>query len=159
MLAQPRGVAAGGEERAAAIGPTNHREMTMTGADYVHGYSGGEAERLTDQADVLAALLHDGIAFPAGDSVLEPGCGVGSQTVHLAARSPGVRIVALDVSPASLTQARRRVADAGFSNVTFQRGAFTACRSTTSPSTTSSSASCSSTCPSRHGPSRSSAGC
>ena len=122
MLAQPRGVAAGGEGRAGTIGPTNHREMTMTGADYVHGYSGGEAERLTDQADVLAALLHDGIAFPAGDSVLEPGCGVGSQTVHLAARSPGARIVALDVSPASLTQARRRVADAGFSNVTFQQG-------------------------------------
>lgn len=96
MLAQPRGVAAGGEERAAAIGPTNHREMTMTGADYVHGYSGGEAERLTDQADVLAALLHDGITFPAGDSVLEPGCGVGSQTVHLAARSPGARIVAVE---------------------------------------------------------------
>ena len=94
----------------------------MTGTDYVHGYSGREAERLTDQADVLAALLHDGIAFPAGESVLEPGCGVGSQTVHLAAHSPGARIVAVDISEASLGEARRRVADAGFSNVAFQLG-------------------------------------
>lgn len=94
----------------------------MTGPDYVHGYSGREAERLTDQADVLATLLHDGIAFPAGDSVLEPGCGVGSQTVHLAAHSPDARITSVDISEASLTEARRRVADAGFTNVTFQLG-------------------------------------
>jgi SAM-dependent methyltransferase len=93
----------------------------VTGVDYVHGYSGREAERLTDQADILAALLHDGIAFPSGESVLEPGCGVGSQTVHLAARSPRARIVSVDLSDASLAEARRRVADAGFTNVTFRR--------------------------------------
>ncbi|MGA3184522.1 MAG: methyltransferase domain-containing protein [Candidatus Dormibacteria bacterium] len=93
----------------------------MTGPDYVHGYSGREAERLADQADTLAALLHDGVAFPAGDSVLEPGCGVGSQTVHLAARSPGARIVSVDISETSLAEARRRVADAGLANVTFRQ--------------------------------------
>ena len=93
----------------------------MTGPDYVHGYSGREAERLTDQADTLAALLHDGVAFAAGDSVLEPGCGVGSQTVHLAARSPRARIVWVDISETSLAEARRSVADAGLTNVTFRQ--------------------------------------
>jgi ubiquinone/menaquinone biosynthesis C-methylase UbiE len=93
----------------------------VTGLDYVHGYSGREAERLTDQADALAALLHDGVAFPAGESVLEPGCGVGSQTVRLAAHSPRARIVSVDLSEASLREARRRVADAGFANVTFRQ--------------------------------------
>ncbi|MGC9974458.1 MAG: methyltransferase domain-containing protein [Gaiellaceae bacterium] len=91
----------------------------MTGPDYVHGYSGREAERLADQADTLAALLHDGVAFPAGDSVLEPGCGVGSQTVHLAVRSPGAHIVAVDLSAASIAEARRRLANAGAGNVSF----------------------------------------
>ncbi|WP_075022396.1 methyltransferase domain-containing protein [Actinomadura madurae] len=80
---------------------------------YVHGYSGREARRLADQADALAALLHDGTAYPAGSRVLEAGCGVGAQTVHLLGRSPGARLTAVDVSAASLDQARARVAAAG----------------------------------------------
>ncbi|MEV3926034.1 methyltransferase domain-containing protein [Actinomadura coerulea] len=87
--------------------------MTTDGPDgpggYVHGYSGREARRLGDQADVLAALLHDGTAYPAGSRVLEAGCGVGAQTVHLVSRSPGVRLTAVDLSRASLDQARARV--------------------------------------------------
>ncbi|TYB48914.1 methyltransferase domain-containing protein [Actinomadura chibensis] len=78
---------------------------------YVHGYSGREARRLGDQADALAALLHDGTSFPAGSRVLEVGCGVGAQTVHLVSRSPGARLTAVDVSAASLDQARARVAE------------------------------------------------
>ncbi|MGP3927957.1 methyltransferase domain-containing protein [Streptomyces sp. 8N616] len=77
---------------------------------YVHGYSEQETRRLADQADTLAALLHAGTAFPAGSRVLEIGCGVGAQTVHLAAASPGARIVAVDRSDASLAQARAHVA-------------------------------------------------
>ncbi|MGI5201256.1 class I SAM-dependent methyltransferase [Spirillospora sp. CA-108201] len=86
-------------------------ETTMAGGHggYVHGYSGREARRLGDQADVLAALLHDGTAYPAGSRVLEAGCGVGSQTVRLVARSPGVRLTAVDLSQASLDRARARV--------------------------------------------------
>ncbi|TDD61715.1 methyltransferase domain-containing protein [Actinomadura rubrisoli] len=76
---------------------------------YVHGYSDDETRRLGEQADTLAALLHDGTAYPAGSRVLEAGCGVGAQTVHLAAGSPGADIVAIDVSPASLERARARV--------------------------------------------------
>lgn len=77
---------------------------------YVHGYSGREARRLGDQADVLAGLLHDGTSYPAGSRVLEVGCGVGAQTVHLAARSPGALLTAVDVSRESLGQAAARVA-------------------------------------------------
>lgn len=77
--------------------------------DYVHGYSRREARRLGDQADTLAALLHDGTAYPAGSRVLEVGCGVGAQTVHLIDSSPGARFVAVDRSADSLAKARAHV--------------------------------------------------
>ncbi|MFF5523100.1 methyltransferase domain-containing protein [Streptomyces coeruleorubidus] len=79
-------------------------------AGYVHGYSEREAARLGDQADTLAALVHAGTAYPTGSRVLEIGCGVGAQTVHLAQSSPGARITAVDHSADSLAQARARVA-------------------------------------------------
>ncbi|PZS29334.1 MAG: SAM-dependent methyltransferase [Pseudonocardiales bacterium] len=81
-----------------------------TAAAYVHGYSADEARRLGDQADTLAALLHADTAYPAGSRVLEVGCGVGAQTVHLVAASPLARIAAVDRSADSLAQARARVA-------------------------------------------------
>jgi SAM-dependent methyltransferase len=84
--------------------------MVMTAVGYVHGYSGREASRLGDQADTLAELLHAGTGYPEGSRVLEVGCGVGAQTVHLAAASPGAHIVAFDVSSQSLAMARARVA-------------------------------------------------
>ncbi|WP_059005855.1 methyltransferase domain-containing protein [Streptomyces specialis] len=77
---------------------------------YVHGYSADEARRLADQADTLAGLLHADTFFPPGSRVLEAGCGVGAQTAHLVARSPGARVVAVDVSEDSLAEARARVA-------------------------------------------------
>ncbi|MGW7485662.1 methyltransferase domain-containing protein [Streptomyces sp. NPDC054786] len=77
---------------------------------YVHGYSPGEARRLGDQADTLATLLHAGTAYPVGSRVLEVGCGVGAQTVHLVRNSPGARIVAVDRSEDSLAQARAYLA-------------------------------------------------
>ncbi|MDW4909999.1 methyltransferase domain-containing protein [Streptomyces sp. ADMS] len=84
-------------------------EVAVT-ARYVHGYSDREAARLGDQADTLAALLHAGTVYPAGSRVLEIGCGVGAQTIHLAQASPGARITAVDRSDGSLAQARARVA-------------------------------------------------
>lgn len=80
------------------------------GVGYVHGYSDYEARRLGDQADTLAALLHADTAYPAGCRVLEVGCGVGAQTVHLVAASPEAQLVAVDISETSLAQARARVA-------------------------------------------------
>ncbi|MYT31955.1 MULTISPECIES: methyltransferase domain-containing protein [unclassified Streptomyces] len=81
-----------------------------TSPAYVHGYSDQEARRLGDQADTLAQLLHAGTAYPAGSHVLEVGCGVGAQTVHLVGNSPGARIAALDRSASSLDQARAHLA-------------------------------------------------
>ncbi|WP_346043383.1 methyltransferase domain-containing protein [Actinomadura chokoriensis] len=89
---------------------TTDTTTTAAPPGYVHGYSGREARRLGDQADALADLLHAGTSYPAGSRVLEAGCGVGAQTVHLAARSPGAHVTAVDVSAASLAQARARVA-------------------------------------------------
>ncbi|MEW2398707.1 L-histidine N(alpha)-methyltransferase [Streptomyces sp. NPDC046862] len=77
--------------------------------DYVHGYSPYETRRLGDQADTLATLLHSDTAYPAGSKVLEVGCGVGAQTVHLVTTSPEAHFTAVDVSASSLTQARARV--------------------------------------------------
>ena len=83
------------------------------GTDYVHGYTPAETRRLSDQAQTLADLLHDGTTYPAGSRVLEAGCGVGAQTVQLITRSPGIDLVSVDLSEESLTQAKARVAALG----------------------------------------------
>ncbi len=84
---------------------------------YVHGYDPRESERLQDQAGTLVELLHGDTSYPAGSTVLEAGCGVGAQTVTLAARSPGARVTSIDVSADSVAVARGRVAEAGLTNV------------------------------------------
>lgn len=91
------------------------------GQDYVHGYSGRERERLADQANTLVDLLHADTSYPPGCMVLEVACGVGAQTVTLARRSPGARIVAMDISENFLAAAQETIRSAGFRNVTFQR--------------------------------------
>jgi SAM-dependent methyltransferase len=89
--------------------------------DYVHGYSVRESERLRDQASTLTELLHGDTRYPAGSLVLEAGCGVGAQTVTLAANSPQARFVSIDISPVSLAQAERAVRERGFANVEFRQ--------------------------------------
>ena len=88
---------------------------------YVHGYDPRENVRLQDQAATLEDLLHGDTAYPAGSRVLEAGCGVGAQTVLLAARSPQAEITSIDVSESSVVQARQAVAAAGFANVTLRQ--------------------------------------
>ena len=73
---------------------------------YVHGYDPRENVRLQDQAGTLVELLHSDTSYPAGSSVLEAGCGVGAQTVTLARNSPDARITSVDISEASLAEAR-----------------------------------------------------
>src|SRR5687767_2225005 len=87
---------------------------------YVHGYDPRENTRLQDQAGTLVDLLHSDTAYPPGSAVLEAGCGVGAQTVTLAARSPGARFTSVDISAASIAEARRRTAAAAITNVEFQ---------------------------------------
>ncbi|MEU9185185.1 L-histidine N(alpha)-methyltransferase [Streptomyces sp. NPDC048484] len=94
----------------------------MKPVDYVHGYSAHESRRLGDQADTLAELLHAGTAYPPGSKVLEVGCGVGAQTVHLVAASPQARFTAVDISADSLAAARARVtADRPRASVTWHQ--------------------------------------
>ncbi len=94
----------------------------MSSAGYVHGYSKRESARLADQASTLSELLHHDTRYPARSRVLECGCGTGAQTVLLAGRSPEARVFSVDISPESLSQARRRVTAAGHRNVSFHQG-------------------------------------
>lgn len=89
---------------------------------YVHGYDLRENTRLQDQASTLVELLHADTAYPAGSRVLEAGCGVGAQTLTLAGNSPEARITSVDISEASVAEAKKRVESEGFSNVCFQQG-------------------------------------
>ncbi len=88
---------------------------------YVHGYDPRETQRLQDQASTLVELLHADTAYPPGSRVLEAGCGVGAQTVTLAAHSPDAHIVSIDISEASVAAARRAVEAAGFHHVEFRQ--------------------------------------
>jgi SAM-dependent methyltransferase len=90
-------------------------------ADYVHGYSEREHERLVDQAATLTELLHADTRYPPGARVLEAGCGVGAQTVTLARNSPEARFTSIDLSSASLEAAKARVRAADLGNVVFRR--------------------------------------
>ncbi len=89
---------------------------------YVHGYNQRENIRLQDQASTLVDLLHSDTSFPVGSKVLEAGCGVGSQTITLARNSPNANITSIDISEASVAEAKKKVKSEGFSNVTFQQG-------------------------------------
>ena len=46
--------------------------------NYIHAYSKRESERLPDQAETLAELLHHDSVFPVKSKVLEAGCGRGT---------------------------------------------------------------------------------
>jgi SAM-dependent methyltransferase len=89
--------------------------------DYVHGYDRRANARLQDQADALVDLLHSDTAYPQGSRVLEAGCGIGAQTITLARRSPGARIVSIDIAAESLAAAKAKVEAAGLANVRFQQ--------------------------------------
>lgn len=68
-------------------------------------------------AEELAGLFGRLAAEPRGGVCVEVGCGPGRMTPALAVRFE--RVIALDVSPAMLAQARAAVAAAGIDNVTF----------------------------------------
>jgi ubiquinone/menaquinone biosynthesis C-methylase UbiE len=89
---------------------------------YVHGYAAKENIRLQDQASTLVGLLHSDTFYPPGSRVLEVGCGVGAQTVTLAAKSSGAKITSVDISMRSVLEAKSKVEVAGFSNVCFHQG-------------------------------------
>jgi len=89
--------------------------------EYVHGYHARENGRLQDQAGTLVDLLHADTAYAPESTVLEAGCGVGAQTITLARRSPGARFTSIDVSAASISEAKSMTEAAGITNVRFQQ--------------------------------------
>jgi SAM-dependent methyltransferase len=98
----------------------NMSHRNPQGREYVHGRSARESERLGDQARTLEALLHEGTRYPPGCVVLEAACGVGAQTVILAANNPETAFVSIDISASSLQQAKVRVKQEGCTNVRFE---------------------------------------
>jgi tRNA G46 methylase TrmB len=92
----------------------------MTATEYIHGYSERERQRLHDQSQTLADLLHHDTLYSVGSPVLEVGCGVGAQTVILARNNPETRFTSIDASPVSIEAARAAVGRASFGNVSFQ---------------------------------------
>ena len=88
---------------------------------YVHGYDHRENIRLQDQASTLAELLHHDTAYPAKSRILEPGCGVGAQTITLARNSPDSNLISIDMSRESIAVARNKIKEEGFKNVSFQQ--------------------------------------
>ncbi|MEM6725870.1 MAG: methyltransferase domain-containing protein [Bacteroidota bacterium] len=89
--------------------------------DYVHGYSPKEANRLNDQADSLAQLIHHDSIWPAGSRILEAGCGVGAQTKTVAAQNPDCQFVSIDISQDSVNAAQQLIGSMGLTNVRFQQ--------------------------------------
>ena len=89
---------------------------------YVHGYDLRENIRLQDQASTLVELLHSDTSYPEGSRILEAGCGIGAQTITLARNSPGACITSIDIAESSVAIAKKRVVEAGFTNVRFQQG-------------------------------------
>ena len=89
---------------------------------YVHGYDQKENIRLQDQATTLSELLHHDTVYPAHDRILEPGCGVGAQTMSLARNSPDSQFISIDISARSIAEARNKIEAEGLKNVIFQQG-------------------------------------
>lgn len=92
----------------------------MGSAEYVHGYTERERQRLQEQSLILEELLHAGTSYPAGSRVLEVGCGVGAQTLILLRRNPGIHLTSIDMSAESIQEAKESVVEAGYEGVEFR---------------------------------------
>ena len=92
----------------------------MDSAEYVHGYTERETQRLEEQSLILEELLHAGTSYSSGSRVLEVGCGVGAQTLILLKRNPGIHLTSMDMSAASVQKAKERVEVAGYKGVEFR---------------------------------------
>jgi len=87
--------------------------------DYIHGYTKKETRRLSDQAATLSHLIHCDSLFPEGSSILEIGCGTGSQTLIVGSMNPLCRFTSIDISEQSIKIAKKRTEEAGLNNITF----------------------------------------
>lgn len=88
---------------------------------YVHGYSDYEANRLHDQADSLAELLHYDSVWGKGSVILEAGCGIGAQTKIVAPKNLSSKFLSIDIALKSLEQAKIIINTNKINNVEFQQ--------------------------------------
>jgi protein-L-isoaspartate O-methyltransferase len=89
----------------------------MENTKYVHGYSDREALRLNDQAETLDDIIHNDTIFSSGSLVLEAGCGVGAQTKIIAPKNPDSNFISIDLSEASIGEARKLIKSLDIHNV------------------------------------------
>jgi 2-polyprenyl-3-methyl-5-hydroxy-6-metoxy-1,4-benzoquinol methylase len=103
--------------------PSDWEELALREPHFPVLTNGGvrdEAFLDTGEADIalllpaIAAMLNRDVPLT---SVLDFGCGAGRLTIPLARRA--VRVVGCDIAPSVLEHARKNVAEAGLSNVTF----------------------------------------
>lgn len=94
--------------------------------NYIHGYSEEECNRLNDQAQSIAEILHRDSIWEAGAQILEAGCGVGAQTKLIAAINPHASFVSVDLSAVSLEKAKQLTSEEGLTNVSFAQADITA---------------------------------
>ena len=86
---------------------------------YIHGYSTGETQRLFEQSQILSDLFHKEVVFPPGSKVLEPGCGVGAQTVIMCPNNPQTHFFSVDISKESLALAEKELTKRKLTNASF----------------------------------------
>src|SRR5690349_5169094 len=80
-------------------------------ADYVHGYTADEQERLLAQAEHWREeLILDGTNLAPGTRLLEIGCGVGAVLGILGVAFPGVELAGVDLEARQIDAARDHLA-------------------------------------------------
>lgn len=100
-------------------------DLVMDGPDEVAAYA--HAGRI-DGVMSASYLFHTARVtqtLHGASTVLDLGCGPATQLVQIAQMNPGTRFVGIDLSEEMLDNARRHVASAGVTNVSFRQGDIT----------------------------------
>ena len=92
-------------------------------------WDGGQGDEWVQREDQMNAALaaHTARLLAAAavgrnELVLDVGCGTGETTRACAERAVGGRVLGVDLSTAMLERGRMRAADAGLTNIDFERG-------------------------------------
>ena len=78
---------------------------------------GGALSPDSDLPPPVAAAIRDALAARADLDILVAGCGTGQESIEIARSFPGARVLAIDLSRASLGYAERRARELGVSNL------------------------------------------
>ena len=90
---------------------------------YLHGFSQVEQRRLIQQAEYWREdLILPGLAYGAGDHILDVGCGAGAVLKVLGETFPGIHMAGIDREPAQIDFAGKYLAQQGFGDVDLKVG-------------------------------------